>query len=57
MQMLLLQSVPEFGPAKAAALLNAFGSLEAVFAAQAEELREVSGIGSKSAARLRWILS
>jgi ERCC4-type nuclease len=57
LQVLLLQCVPDLGPVKALALLRSFGSLERVIAATYDELAAVPGVGSKTAARLRWLLS
>lgn len=55
-QNLLLQSVPDVGPAKAAALLREFGSPAGVVAASVGELRRVRGIGPLAAERLWRVL-
>ena len=43
----ILQGLPGVGPGRAGALLDAFGSVAAVMAADAERLVGVSGIGSR----------
>ncbi len=48
-----LASVPGVGPAKVTALLDRFGSAEAVAAAPVEELVQVPGVGPALAQRLR----
>jgi ABC-type glutathione transport system ATPase component len=48
-----LSSVPGLGPARRAALIDAFGSLQAIERASLDELRAVPGIGDDLAARLR----
>jgi Fanconi anemia group M protein len=48
----IIQSLPEVGPALAESLLNHFGSLARLFAADAGELRQVEGIGPKRAKRI-----
>ncbi len=55
-QLRLLQALPGIGPKRAFALLNKFGSLDALFKATIEELDEVSGIGGQTAANIHWIL-
>jgi ERCC4-type nuclease len=57
MQLLLLQAVPEIGPVKALTLLNTFENLERLFAASFYEIAAVPGIGQRTAARLRWLVS
>jgi len=53
-QLYVLQGLPGLGPARAERLLAAFGSVEDVMAASAEALREVEGIGEKTAQSVRW---
>jgi Fanconi anemia group M protein len=50
----VLQGLPGVGPTRAERLLAAFGSVENVMAASAEALREVEGIGKKTAQSVRW---
>ena len=49
----ILQGLPGIGPGRAAALLNTFGSVAAVMAADAEGLARVDGIGMQVAERIR----
>jgi ERCC4-type nuclease len=53
-QLFLLQGLPGVGPARAARLLERFGSVQAVVTASADDLATVDGIGQKTAARMRW---
>jgi DNA excision repair protein ERCC-4 len=53
-QLFLLQGLPGVGPARAARLLERFGSVQAVVSASADDLASVDGIGQKTAARMRW---
>lgn len=55
-QVYLLQGLPGVGAARAADLLNHFGSVGKVFAATAEELYQVNGIGKGIARQVRHIL-
>lgn len=50
----LLQGLPGVGPARAACLLERFGSVEAVVTADAAALAAVPGIGENTARRVRW---
>lgn len=50
----LLQGLPGVGPARAARLLERFGSVEAVVTADAAALAAVPGIGKNTARRVRW---
>ena len=52
----VLQGLPGIGVKRAALLLKTFGSLEAVFGAEEEELAEADGIGPLLAARLREVI-
>ncbi|MCP4699213.1 MAG: nuclease [Gammaproteobacteria bacterium] len=56
-QLHLLQGLPGIGPERARILLDAFGSVEAVFKANASELQYASGIGDKTAREIRWAVS
>ena len=49
----LVSSIPGVGNAVAKNLLRHFGSVERVFAASAEELKEVELVGPKTAERIR----
>ena len=55
-QLHVLQGLPGVGPERARLLLEAFGSVEAVFAASEQALRSVGGIGSTTAERIRWAI-
>lgn len=52
-----LQGLPNVGPKLAHRLFAHFGSIEAVVQADIKQLRQVEGIGSKGAARIREFLS
>lgn len=54
LQLHLLQGLPGIGPERAARLLDHFGSVRAVMAADAAELRRVPGIGPTCARRIVW---
>ena len=56
MQLFILQSLPRIGSVKAAQLIERFGSIEAVMAANSEELASIYGIGDKTASDIRNIL-
>jgi ERCC4-type nuclease len=53
-QLFLLQGLPGVGPARAALLLERFGSVQAVVTASADDLATVEGIGEKTASKMRW---
>ena len=53
-QRYLLQGLPSIGPARAARLLERFGTVEAVVTADAAALAAVPGIGANTARTLRW---
>ncbi len=55
-QLYILQGFPGVGPDRAEKLLETFGSIEAIIAAGQEELKEVSGVGPKTAANIRSIV-
>lgn len=48
----IVRMIPEVGPDMAQALLKRFGSLRAVFAATAQDLTKIDGIGPKQAKKL-----
>jgi ERCC4-type nuclease len=52
-QLFILQGLPGIGPTRAERLLEQFGSIEAVFEADAEDLAAVPGIGRKTAEAIR----
>ena len=56
-QLFILQGLPGIGRERAEKLLAAFGSVEAVMMAEAEELAEVEGIGEKTAQRVREVIA
>ena len=49
-------SIADVGPVTAQSLLSHLGSVEAVMTATEEELREVRGVGAKTAARIREVV-
>jgi len=53
-QLHILQGLPGVGPERAHALLDAFGSIEAVLTASVETLTMVKGIGKHTAAAIHW---
>jgi ERCC4-type nuclease len=53
-QLYVLQGLPGVGPTRAERLLKAFGNVEAVVTASAEELTAVDGVGDKTAESVRW---
>lgn len=53
----VVSSVAEVGPVTARALLEAFGSVEAVMSAPAEALVEVEGVGEVTAERIREVVA
>lgn len=53
-QLRVLQSLPGIGPSTAHNLLEQFGSVEAILAADEAALCEVAGIGSGRAKAIRW---
>jgi len=53
-QSYLLQGLPGVGPERAARLLERFGSVSQVFAADEAELESVEGIGRATAQRILW---
>jgi len=53
-QLRILQSLPGIGPGTAHNLLEQFGSVEAILAADESALLEVSGIGAGRAKAIRW---
>ncbi len=53
-QMHILQGLPCIGPERASALLDSFGSIEAVFTASMEDLATIKGIGSHTAKAIDW---
>jgi DNA excision repair protein ERCC-4 len=55
-QKLLLQNIQGIGASKAQLLLDKFGSLEAIFQADEEDLMNVLGIGAYTAQQIKWIL-
>ena len=54
-QLYLLQGLPGIGVKRAQNLLETFGSVEAVFKAELEELVKVEGIGTVRAEAIRWV--
>lgn len=56
-QLYILQSLPGIGPARAAGLLEVFGSVEAVMAASVETLAAVPGVGTSTAQAIRRAVS
>ena len=54
---LMLQAVPDVGPVRAAALVDAFGTIEAIAACSIRDLATTTGIGPVIAERLKRIAS
>lgn len=52
----LVQGLPGVGPAGATALLNHFGTIEALLQADIAQLRKVPGIGAKTAEQIRSVI-
>lgn len=52
-KLFVLQGLPGIGPERAERLLDHFGSLEAVFFAEEDEIADVTGIGYPTAQRIR----
>jgi Fanconi anemia group M protein len=55
-QQYLVEGLPGVGPGRARALLEHFGSPEAVFSASVDELRAVRGIGEKAAESIHHVV-
>ena len=53
-QLHILQGIPGVGPDRACALLDTFGSVEAVLTASAEELALIKGVGAHTAGAIHW---
>ena len=56
-QMRILQSLPGIGPGIAHSLLEQFGSVESILAADEPALQSVAGIGAGRAKTIRWAVS
>jgi DNA excision repair protein ERCC-4 len=54
LQVYLLQGLPGVGPRRAGRLLQRFGTVSQVFAADEDALASVDGIGRETARRIRW---
>jgi ERCC4-type nuclease len=52
----VVQGLPGVGPTSATALLNHFGTVEALMKADIAQLRKVSGIGAKTADQIRSVI-
>lgn len=50
----VLQGLPGIGPARAARLIQRFGSVEAAIGADVDALADVTGIGAAIARKVRW---
>lgn len=55
-QLRVLQSLPGIGPKRAAVLLETFGSIRAIMAADSDALAAVHGMGSVTAAKIENVL-
>jgi ERCC4-type nuclease len=55
-QLRILQSLPGIGSDRAKRLLDHFGNVQACFTASAEDLRQIPGIGLKTATAIRDLL-
>ncbi len=56
-QQFIVESLPLIGPAAAKALLNHFGSVEAIMNADEKKLQEVEGIGKEKAKEIRKVVT
>jgi DNA excision repair protein ERCC-4 len=56
-QLRVLQSLPGVGPDRAKRLLERFGTVRACFGASTEEIMDVEGIGSKTAAAIEHVVN
>lgn len=56
LRMLMLEAVPDIGPVRAEALVDAYGTIEAIAAASVRDLATTVGIGPVIAARLKRIV-
>lgn len=56
-QLFILQGLPGIGREKAVRLLDNFGSIAAIVAADTSELQTVEGIGKNLADRIKWTVS
>jgi len=56
-QLHILQGLPGVGPKRAQMLLSAFGSVEAVLTAGADDLNKIEGVGKKTVQNIRWAVS
>lgn len=54
-QIHILQGLPGIGPERARRLLEAFGCVEKVMTAPADQLARVNGIGIQTARQIRWL--
>jgi len=57
LRMLMLEAVPDIGPVRAEALVDAFGTIEAIATASVRDLATTAGIGPVIADRLKRIVS
>jgi ERCC4-type nuclease len=55
-QLSLLQGLPGIGPVRGKALLESFGTVEAVLTASADRLCQIRGIGPDTANLIRWVV-
>jgi DNA excision repair protein ERCC-4 len=55
-QLFVVQALPGVGPALAHRLLDHFGSVERIFAADADDLAEVRGVGPTKAGRIQALI-
>lgn len=56
-QLFILQGLPGIGPRRAELLLDTLGSVQAVFTAGEDALREVAGLGRTTATKIRSLIS
>ena len=56
-QLYILQGLPGIGPELAKRLLEVFGSVSAVVTATEADLRQVTGIGPRTAEKIKWAVS
>ena len=56
-QLRILQGLPRVGPERAARLLERFGTVERIMTATESQLKEVEGVGRRTADAIRWAVS
>ena len=57
LQLHILQGLPDIGPARAARLIDRFGTVEGAITAAPEALTQIKGLGPTLAGKIRWSVS